>query len=114
MGKWERETECAVIENQPIQILSMEELAALPHSPYDEMAELLEASARMLRADPKRYADAIGWRLADAAGMFAAKAMKLSEIPGVHEYTGRGCAIYPSDPERALHPVDTGSRPRRP
>lgn len=99
-------------EHQPIQILSMADLEACNFSPYDEIAELLETAARMLRTDPKGRADSIGWRLADAAGLFAQKALKLAEIPGVHEYTGRGCAIYPPDPERRLATVDTAARQR--
>jgi predicted GIY-YIG superfamily endonuclease len=97
-------------DHPAFRVMSLAELP--PYSAYDEMAELLESAARMLRQNPTSFMDSIGWRLADAAGLFAQKALKLNDIPGVHEYTGRGCAIYPPDPERRFATVDTGARQR--
>lgn len=91
---------------EPIQILSLEQMAARfgPHSVADEIAELLITAAKQVR---RGQLDSAAWRVADAAGMLVRKisALGLEGVPGVHERTGRGAAIYPPEAEKRFKRV---------
>lgn len=91
--------------------LTAEKMAAMfgPRSVTEEIAELLTAAAKQVRHG---HLDSAAWRVADAAGMLVQKiaARGLEGVPGVHERTGRGAAIYPPEAEKCFEPVEQGGR----
>lgn len=96
---------------EPIRLLTAEQMAAMfgPHSVTEEIAELLTAAAKLVRSG---HLESSAWRVADAAGLLVRKiaALGLDDVPGVHERTGRGSAIYLPEPEKCFTPVEQGGR----